>query len=56
MVDNGPSLDFVKDAPKGLVTYVHADAGHTEAWNVDPASYERTVESFLGKATGAPKA
>ncbi|GAA4066368.1 alpha/beta hydrolase [Actinomadura miaoliensis] len=47
MVDNAPSLAFAKRAPQGLVTHVQAQADHTEAWNVDPAAYERALHTFL---------
>ncbi|MEV5568563.1 prolyl oligopeptidase family serine peptidase [Spirillospora sp. NPDC052269] len=50
MVDNGPSLEFARKAPAGLVTHVsEADADHTEDWNVDSAAYERALTGFLGK-------
>ncbi len=50
MVDNGPSLEFARKAPAGLVTHVsEANADHTEAWNVDSAAYERALSGFLGK-------
>jgi pimeloyl-ACP methyl ester carboxylesterase len=35
---------------KGWVTYYRVpDAGHTEAWNVDPALYDRRVDAFLAR-------
>ncbi|MQY03716.1 alpha/beta hydrolase family protein [Actinomadura macrotermitis] len=47
-VANGPALQYARRAPAGLVTHVSApEAGHTDAWNVAPAAYERTVTTFL---------
>ncbi|MFC4911215.1 prolyl oligopeptidase family serine peptidase [Actinomadura gamaensis] len=51
VVDNGPSDEFARKAPAGMVTHVSAaGADHTEAWNVDSAAYERALTGFLGKA------
>ncbi|WP_033322057.1 alpha/beta hydrolase family protein [Actinomadura atramentaria] len=47
MVDNGPSLEFARRAPKGMVTALSAHADHTDAWNVDPARYESALTAFL---------
>ncbi|MFC4050435.1 alpha/beta hydrolase family protein [Actinomadura syzygii] len=46
-VANGPAFTFARTAPPGMVTHVKADGGHTEAWNVDPAAYERALTAFL---------
>ncbi|MDL4772153.1 alpha/beta hydrolase family protein [Actinomadura xylanilytica] len=48
-VDNGPSLEFAKAAPPGMVTHAPTAGGHTESWNVDPAAYERALTAFLTK-------
>lgn len=49
-VDNGPSDEFAKKAPAGMVTRVsEPKAGHTESWNVDSDGYERAVAGFLAK-------
>ncbi|TYB46614.1 alpha/beta hydrolase family protein [Actinomadura chibensis] len=49
-VANGPAFAFARTAPPGTVTHVKADGGHTEAWNVDPAAYERALTAFLRTA------
>lgn len=46
-IANGPSFTFAKTAPPGTVTHVKAGGDHTEAWNVDPAAYERALTAFL---------
>ncbi|GAA4133126.1 alpha/beta hydrolase family protein [Actinomadura keratinilytica] len=46
-VDNAPSLAFAERAPRGMVTHVRAQGDHTEAWNVDPAAYERALHAFV---------
>ncbi|MBW8481437.1 alpha/beta hydrolase family protein [Actinomadura parmotrematis] len=52
-VDNRPALEFARRAPAGLVTHLAARADHTEAWNVDPAVYERALASFLSRVAPA---
>ncbi|MCP2336588.1 alpha/beta hydrolase family protein [Actinomadura rupiterrae] len=49
-VDNGPSDEFARKAPAGIVTHLSASgADHTEAWNVDSSVYEKALTGFLGK-------
>ncbi|MFC5185444.1 alpha/beta hydrolase family protein [Actinomadura harenae] len=49
-VDNGPSLEFARKAPAGMVTQVaEPNADHTEAWNVDSSGYEQALSGFLSK-------
>ncbi|WP_165975295.1 alpha/beta hydrolase family protein [Actinomadura rubrisoli] len=46
-VANRPAFAFAKAAPPGMVTHIAAQGDHTEAWNVDPAAYERALTAFL---------
>ncbi|MBT2208592.1 S9 family peptidase [Actinomadura sp. NEAU-AAG7] len=48
-VANRPAFAFAKAAPPGMVTHVTAQGDHTEAWNTDPAAYERALASFLAR-------
>ncbi len=48
------SDEFAKELP-GWVTYYRVpNAGHGEAWNVDPALFEQRMSAFLQRVTGAP--
>jgi uncharacterized protein len=48
------SDQFAKELP-GWVTYYRVpEAGHTEAWNVDPALYEHRLTAFLSRVVGTP--
>ncbi|WP_242901029.1 alpha/beta hydrolase family protein [Actinomadura terrae] len=49
VVANRPAFAFAKAAPPGMVTHIAAQGDHTEAWNTDPAAYERALTSFLGR-------
>ncbi len=49
VVANRPAFAFAKAAPPGMVTHIAVQGDHTEAWNVDPAAYERALTSFLTK-------
>ncbi|QXJ24510.1 alpha/beta fold hydrolase [Actinomadura graeca] len=49
-VANRPAFAFAAAAPPGMVTHVAAQGDHTEAWNTDPAGYERALTSFLTRA------
>jgi alpha-beta hydrolase superfamily lysophospholipase len=42
------SDDFAAELPRRITYYRVPRAGHTEAWNVDPALYERRLSAFLG--------
>ncbi len=42
------SDDFAAELPRRVTYYRVPRAGHTEAWNVDPALYERRLGAFLG--------
>jgi hypothetical protein len=47
------SDQFAKEL-SGWVTYYRVPhAGHTEAWNVDPALYEQRLTAFLFRIMGA---
>jgi pimeloyl-ACP methyl ester carboxylesterase len=43
------SDDFAAELPRRVTYYRVPKAGHTEAWNVDPALYERRLTSFLSR-------
>ncbi|WP_067817508.1 alpha/beta hydrolase family protein [Actinomadura kijaniata] len=49
MVDNAPSEEFARRAPRGLVTHVSMKSDHTDGWNVDPRGYEAALDTFLRK-------
>jgi hypothetical protein len=52
-VPNGPAIEFAASRPD-LVTLVKTSGGgHTASWNVNPASYEATVATFLGRVAPA---
>lgn len=42
------SEDFAAELPRWVTYYSVPEAGHVEAWNVDPRLYERRVSRFLG--------
>ncbi|WP_165495131.1 alpha/beta hydrolase family protein [Actinomadura roseirufa] len=48
-VANRPAFAFTAAAPPGMVTHIAARGDHTEAWNTDPAGYERALTAFLGR-------
>ncbi|XRQ11866.1 alpha/beta hydrolase family protein [Actinomadura welshii] len=48
-VANGPAYTFARTAPPGMVTHIATPGDHTESWNVDPAAYERALQTFLEK-------
>ncbi len=49
------SDQLAKELP-GWVTYYRVpQAGHAEAWNVDPALYEQRLTAFLSRVTGVPE-
>ena len=55
LVPISTSDQFAKALP-GWVTYYRVpDAGHTEAWNVDPAQYEQRLTTFLSRVVGVSK-
>jgi uncharacterized protein len=41
------SEDFAAELPRWVTYYTAPDAGHVEAWNVDPRLYERKLAAFL---------
>jgi alpha-beta hydrolase superfamily lysophospholipase len=41
------SDDFAAELPRWITYFRVPEAGHTEAWNVDPRLYERRLGSFL---------
>jgi alpha-beta hydrolase superfamily lysophospholipase len=43
------SDEFAAGLPRWVTYYRVPDAGHTEAWNVDPALYDRRLSAFLGR-------
>jgi alpha-beta hydrolase superfamily lysophospholipase len=43
------SDDFAAELPRRVTYYRVPDAGHVEAWNVDPRLYERRLHAFLGR-------
>ncbi|WP_168212151.1 alpha/beta hydrolase family protein [Actinomadura rubteroloni] len=53
LVDNRPSYEFARLAPRGMVTHISAHADHTDAWNVDPVRYEKALSGFLGPLLSA---
>lgn len=46
------SDDFAAELPRWVTYYRASEAGHTEAWNVDPKLYERRVSRFLARVAG----
>lgn len=44
------SDDFAAELPRRVTYFRVPEAGHTEAWNVDPRRYERRLEAFLRQA------
>ncbi|WP_165978555.1 alpha/beta hydrolase family protein [Actinomadura darangshiensis] len=48
-VANRPAFAFARTAPPGMVTHITTPGDHTEAWNIDPAAYERSLTAFLKK-------
>jgi pimeloyl-ACP methyl ester carboxylesterase len=47
------SEQFAKELPAWVTFYRVASAGHTEAWNVDPALFQQRLTAFLSRTTGA---
>ena len=45
---------FAADLPHWVTYYRVPDAGHAQAWNVDPGLYESRLTSFLSHVTGIP--
>jgi pimeloyl-ACP methyl ester carboxylesterase len=43
------SDSLARELPRWVTYYRVPRAGHTEAWNVDPALYERRLEAFLAR-------
>lgn len=43
------SDDFAAELPRWVTYFRVPEAGHTEAWNVDPPLYERRLGTFLGR-------
>lgn len=41
------SEDFAAELPRWVTYYSAPEAGHVEAWNVDPRLYERRLEAFF---------
>ena len=54
LVPISSSDGFARELPRWVTYYRVPFAGHTEAWNVDPALYESRVAAFLSKALGVP--
>jgi pimeloyl-ACP methyl ester carboxylesterase len=44
------SDEFAELLPRWVTYFRVPEAGHTEAWNVDPARYERRLSAFLRRA------
>lgn len=47
LVPISTSDDFAAELPRWVTYFQVPEAGHTEAWNVDPALYERRLAAFL---------
>lgn len=43
------SEDFAEELPGRVSLYIAPEAGHVEAWNVDPRLYERRLSAFLAR-------
>jgi pimeloyl-ACP methyl ester carboxylesterase len=43
------SDEFAAELPRWVTYYRAPDAGHVEAWNVDPRLYERRLDAFLSR-------
>jgi uncharacterized protein len=43
------SDEFAAELPRWVTYYRAPDAGHVEAWNVDPRLYERRLSAFLSR-------
>jgi len=50
LVPISTSDDFAAELPHRVTYYRVPRAGHTEAWNVAPALYERRLNAFLARA------
>jgi len=50
------SDEFAEELPRWVTYYRVPRAGHTQAWNVGPALYERRLRRFLRKALNANRA
>ena len=43
------SDDFAAELPRWVTYFRAPEAGHCEAWNVDPMLYERRLSAFLAR-------
>lgn len=46
------SQDFAAELPRWVTYYPASEAGHCEAWNVDPQLYSRRLGNFLARVAG----
>lgn len=46
------SEDLAAELPRRVTYYSAPEAGHVEAWNVDPGLYERRLNRFLARVAG----
>jgi uncharacterized protein len=46
------SDDFAAELPRWVTYYKAPEAGHVEAWNVNPRLYERRLSAFLTRVAG----
>jgi uncharacterized protein len=46
------SEDFAAELPRWVTYHSAPEAGHVEAWNVDPGLYERRLSAFLTRVAG----
>lgn len=49
VVPTSTSEEFAAELPRRVTYFPAPDAGHTEAWNVNPPLYDRRLEAFLGR-------
>ncbi|HET9163644.1 MAG TPA: alpha/beta fold hydrolase [Solirubrobacterales bacterium] len=50
------SDDFAAELPRWVTYYRVPEAGHTQAWNVDPRLYERRLSAFLASLEPSQRA
>lgn len=50
LVPKEPSEELAEALPRNITYFEVPEADHVQAWNVDPALYERRLRQFLGKA------
>jgi uncharacterized protein len=55
LVPISSSEDFANTLPRWVTYHRIPKGGHTEAWNVDPRTYEHRLETFLNQNLSGPR-